>query len=99
MKVLRLEAHSADALVWRDEPEPPAPGAGELLLRVRAVSLNYRDLAIARGEYHGGELPLVPGSDAAAEVVAVGAGVTRAAAGELVIPTYVTDWLAGPVNA
>jgi NADPH:quinone reductase-like Zn-dependent oxidoreductase len=42
-----------DALTPQERPEP-VPGAGEVVLRMRALSLNYRDLAIARGHYHAG---------------------------------------------
>ena len=100
MKTLRFDDKlSLDNLVWRDVPDPGPPGPGEILVRVRAVSLNYRDLAIARGQYPGGPLPLIPGSDAAGEILAVGPGVTRAAPGDLVCATYVPDWIDGPPTA
>ena len=89
---------SLDGLIMTDRPIPP-PGPRELLVRVRAASLNYRDLAIARGEYGSFTLPLVPGSDAAGEVVAVGDGVGRFAAGDRVCLAYVPDWVDGPVRA
>jgi NADPH:quinone reductase-like Zn-dependent oxidoreductase len=88
---------AVDQLELIDVPTP-TPGPHELLLRIRAVSLNYRDLAIARDGYGGFAAPLVPLSDAAGEVVARGAGVTRFGLGELVIPTYVPDWLDGPAR-
>jgi len=81
-------------------PRPaPAPGPREILVRVNAVSLNYRDLAIARGEYGTFPLPLVPGGDAAGEVVEVGPGVLRHAASDRVCLHYVPDWIDGPVRA
>jgi NADPH:quinone reductase-like Zn-dependent oxidoreductase len=76
----------------------PTPGPRELLLRMRAASLNYRDLAIARGEYGAYPLPLVPLSDGAGEVVAVGPEVRRFRPGDLVCPAYVPDWIDGPVR-
>ena len=77
----------------------PVPGAREVLLRMRAASLNYRDLVIARGEYGRYPVPLIPVSDGAGEVVALGPGVTRFAPGDLACPSYVPDWIDGPVRA
>ena len=58
-----------------DAPDP-APGPGQVLVRVRAASLNYRDLLIAKGQYNPRlKFPRVLGSDAAGEVVTAGAGV------------------------
>src|SRR5438128_2360121 len=60
------------------EREVPKPGPGEVLIRVHAVSLNYRDLLIAQGRYlRGLKLPLIPLSDGAGEIVEIGGGVTR----------------------
>jgi NADPH:quinone reductase-like Zn-dependent oxidoreductase len=84
-----------DNLKVVDRPDPVA-GAGQVVVRVRAASLNYRDLMTVRGEYNPKQkLPLVPGSDAAGEVVAVGPGVTRVAPGDRVIPTFAQRWLGG----
>lgn len=77
-----------------------SPQAGEVLLRMRAAALNFRDLAIAAGHYHVGvKAPLVPLSDGAGEVVAVGAGVDRVQVGDLACPVYLPDWIDGPVTA
>ncbi|HEX6142374.1 MAG TPA: NAD(P)-dependent alcohol dehydrogenase [Geminicoccaceae bacterium] len=84
-------------LAERPEPEP---GPGEVVIGMRAVSINPRDLIMSRGGYgrRGGSLPLVPLCDGAGEVVAVGEGVRRAAIGDLVCPTYSRTWLAGPLG-
>jgi NADPH:quinone reductase-like Zn-dependent oxidoreductase len=74
----------------------PAPQRGEVLLRMRAASLNYRDLRMVTGAYNPAQpLPLVPLSDGVGEVVAVGLGVTRVAAGDRAAPILVQSWLAG----
>lgn len=76
----------------------PVVDPHDVLLRIRAVSLNYRDLAIARGEYGNFRAPLVPLSDAAGEVVGMGDDVRGFALGDLACPAYVPDWIAGPVD-
>jgi alcohol dehydrogenase len=69
-----------------DVPPPPAPGNGEVQIRVRAVGLNhidvwgYRGMAFAKRKY-----PLIVGAEAAGEVVATGAGVTKFKAGDPVV--------------
>jgi NADPH:quinone reductase-like Zn-dependent oxidoreductase len=79
--------------VDRTEPEP---GAGQVVVGVRAVSLNYRDLLIVRGQYNPRmPLPRVPCSDAAGEVVTVGPGVSRVVVGDRVCGIFMQRWLAG----
>jgi len=76
----------------------PVPGAGEVLVRVHATSLNFRDQAIAKGHYFGGAIkaPGVPLSDGAGIIEAVGAGVTAFAAGDRVAGSFFQGWLDGP---
>jgi alcohol dehydrogenase len=74
----------------------PAPGPGQILVRVQAVALNYRDkMVIDNGMGMPLVLPVTPASDMAGEVVAVGAGVSRFRSGDAVISTCVADWLDG----
>lgn len=73
----------------------PTPGPGEALVRIDAVSLNYRDIAMLDGELAAPSGPPVPGSDIAGEVVAVGPLVTRVAVGDRVIDADNTDWIDG----
>ncbi|TDV20857.1 zinc-dependent alcohol dehydrogenase family protein [Paraburkholderia caballeronis] len=75
----------------------PAPQPGELLVKVGAVSLNFRDKAIVDGIYepHLVPKPLIPVSDAAGTVVAVGAGVTRFQVGDRVNSTLYSRWIDG----
>ncbi|MES1260561.1 MAG: NAD(P)-dependent alcohol dehydrogenase [Acidobacteriota bacterium] len=75
----------------------PAPGPGEAVVRVRACSLNYRDLVVARGGYgRAVQPPLTPLSDGAGEVLRVGSGVTRVKPGDRVCAIFMQRWLAGP---
>jgi NADPH:quinone reductase-like Zn-dependent oxidoreductase len=72
------------------ERERPTPGPGQVLVRMRAASLNFRDLAIVAGKYFRGPLTqdTIPLSDGAGEVEAVGAGVTEFKAGDRVVATF-----------
>ena len=80
----------------QEETEAPRPGRGQVLVRIRAVSLNYRDLLMVTGNYSRNlKLPLVPLSDGSGEVVEVGEGVTLWKCGDRVIPTFFQDWPAG----
>jgi|SRR6187402_895046 len=75
------------------------PGPGEVLVRLRAVSLNYRDLMIAAGSYNPRiEKPRILGSDGAGEVVSVGAGVTAYRAGDRVVAGFMPAWIDGPAT-
>ena len=72
------------------------PGRGEVRVRLRAASLNYRDLMTVVGTYNPKlQLPRIPGSDGAGEVTAVGEGVTQFKAGDRVTSLFFQDWLDG----
>ncbi|MEO5867629.1 MAG: NAD(P)-dependent alcohol dehydrogenase [Sphingomonas sp.] len=93
------EAIGLDHLRKVERPDP-TPGHHQILLRMRAFALNYRDLAIANGHYHVGvSPPLVPLSDGAGEVIEVGSAVTRFHLGDLACPTYLPAWISGPARA
>ena len=96
MKRYELRAtNGIDSLRLADAPTP-TPGRGEVLVRVRAVSLNYRDLLVVSGMYPGAvPVPLVPTSDGAGEVAAVGPGVTELAVGDRVAGTFFEGWTSG----
>lgn len=89
------QAGGVDRWAQVERPEPK-PGPGQALVRIRAVSLNYRDLLIARRTYRAPTHEhLIPVSDGAGEVVAVGAGVTRVKPGDRVAPTFFQTWTSG----
>ncbi|CAB3639278.1 zinc-dependent alcohol dehydrogenase family protein [Achromobacter pestifer] len=76
--------------------EPQALGPREVRVRINAVSLNFRDLMVARGDYlQGSSDPVIPASDAAGDVIAVGAEVTRFAVGDRVMGSFFPDWIDG----
>lgn len=72
------------------ERQDPVAGPGQVLIDIRAISLNYRDLMITEGRYFGRVAPreLIPGSDLAGEVAAVGAGVTQFKVGDRVTACF-----------
>jgi NADPH:quinone reductase-like Zn-dependent oxidoreductase len=97
MKVFQIENDwGMENLKLSTRPEPE-PGAGEVLLRVKASSINYRDLLVPNRGYGSftGKLPLIPLSDGAGEVVAVGSSVTRFKPGDRVLPCFQQGWIAG----
>jgi len=99
MKVYEIQKGSTSLEGLRRAERPdPQPGANQVLVRVRATALNYRDQGILTGRYFGGTVTrnLIPLSDGAGEVVAVGPGVTRFKPGDLVVPTFFQVWIAGP---
>jgi len=74
-----------------------SPGPGQALVQVRACSINYRDLAVMRGAYGSGvNAPLIPLSDGAGEVAAIGPGVTRVKPGDRVAAAFMQAWIEGP---
>jgi NADPH:quinone reductase-like Zn-dependent oxidoreductase len=84
------------ALVERAEPQP---AEHEVLVKFHAASLNYRDLMMVEGRYNPRlKMPLVPFSDGAGEVVAVGGGVTKWKVGDRVTPSFMQGWIDGPIS-
>ena len=97
MRAMRIhELGGPDGLRLDELPEP-TPGAGEVTVRVRAASLNFRDLLVLKGAYNSRiALPAVPLSDGAGEVSAVGPGVTRLKVGDRVAAAFMPGWVDGP---
>ena len=94
--VIRAGGSSLDDLVILEQDEPK-PGPREVLIRVRACSLNYRDQAVLTGNYFGGKVPAdqVPLSDGSGEVVSVGEEFVKFNAGDLFQSTFFLNWVEG----
>ena len=99
MRVWQISSFGVDSLEFVERPTP-TPEAGEVLVKVRAISFNYRDLMVVKGLYNPKlKLPRVPVSDGAGEVVAVGDGVTAWKPGDRVAAIFMQNWLDGPPTA
>jgi NADPH:quinone reductase-like Zn-dependent oxidoreductase len=100
MRTYEIRGKGLDTLTLVERPVPQ-PGPGQVLVRMHAASLNYRDLLIATGRYGRGELryPLVPLSDGAGEVVDIGPGVTRLQPNDRVAGAFFQKWVDGPFDA
>ncbi|MGO4639395.1 NAD(P)-dependent alcohol dehydrogenase [Mesorhizobium sp. 2RAF45] len=100
MRSYRLDgAGGTECLMMRDEPEP-RPKPHEIVVRVRAASLNRRDTMILNGTYPlTPRQGIVPLSDGAGDVVAIGDAVTRFAVGDRVTGSYFARWIDGHINA
>lgn len=99
MRRIELTGPSLQHLVRRDSPDPSALRRGEVLVRVRAASLNFLDLAVATGAYPGIPYPLVPVADGAGEVLAVGDEVQTLAVGDRIAVHSKPRWIDGPGTA
>jgi NADPH:quinone reductase-like Zn-dependent oxidoreductase len=98
MKSYQLQTNAGlDALAVVDVPEP-SPGPRQILVRVHATSLNYRDLRVAT-QAGAARYPMVPLSDGAGEVVACGTEVTRFKPGDRVAACFFQAWFDGAVSA
>ncbi|MCP3097927.1 NAD(P)-dependent alcohol dehydrogenase [Myxococcus sp. K15C18031901] len=98
MKTWELQAKPGLDSLTRAERPSPVVGAGDVKVRVRAVSLNYRDLLVAKGAEKSGGAPRVPTSDGAGEVIEVGPGVTRWKVGDRVMANFLPHWVDGELS-
>jgi len=98
MRAIELTAPSLDALRTTTLPDPVL-GRGEVLVRLRAASLNFIDIGVATGNYPVPGFPIVPVCDGAGEVVEVGPDVTEFAPGDRVVPHSKPSWVGSPITA
>jgi NADPH:quinone reductase-like Zn-dependent oxidoreductase len=97
MKAYRLHDLSGPGGLRLDDLPDPLPGPGQVLVRLQAFSLNFRDLLVCKGAYNPKlRLPIVPLSDGAGEVVSTGAGATRFQPGQRVVASFMPGWVDGP---
>jgi len=99
MEAYRIERFgSVDGIALRSS-EDPRPGLKEILMRVHASSLNYRDLMVLKGGGRGPtKIGVVPLSDGAGEVAAIGEGVTRVKIGDRIAGCFHPRWFGGPIK-
>ena len=98
MKAYEITTKGIDALSLTTR-QPAALGARQVRVRIRASSLNYRDLMTVLFGGMGGKLPLIPNSDGCGEVIETGSEVTRFKPGDRVITTFFQRWLGGRITA
>lgn len=98
MKAFEIrDAFGLSNLTKTERPDPEV-GPEDVLLRMKAASINYRDVLMIAGLYNPKQkLPLIPLSDGVGEVVAAGADVTSVAVGDRVLPSFFQAWMSGPV--
>jgi NADPH:quinone reductase-like Zn-dependent oxidoreductase len=99
MKLFEIrDRFGLDQLRAGERPQPE-PGPGEALVRIRAASLNFRDLLVVEGKYNPRmKLPRVPASDGAGEIAAIGSGVSRWKPGDRVVLPFFPAWREGPLT-
>jgi NADPH:quinone reductase-like Zn-dependent oxidoreductase len=100
MRLYRIPRATGIESLVLTEAEMPQPQRGQVLVRMHAASLNYRDLMIVNGRAARGAPPadLVPLSDGAGEVVSIGPDVTRVKPGDRVAGTFMQTWIGGPIG-
>ena len=98
-KAVRITAEFGIANLTFNEVEVMQPGPGQVLVAIKACSLNYRDLLMVKGHYNPRlKRPMTICSDGAGEVIATGEGVTRFKAGDRVAGAFFQKWIAGPLT-
>src|SRR5579862_8021321 len=98
MKVIEIrDKFGVECLAVTERPEPVV-GAGQVILKMKAFSLNWRDLLVVNGvDRWKSSLPRIPLSDGVGVVVATGSGVSRVKVGDRVAPIFYPKWLDGKV--
>jgi NADPH:quinone reductase-like Zn-dependent oxidoreductase len=98
MHVWQISSFGIDSLEFVERPDPE-PGPGQVVVRVHAISFNFRDLMMVKGLYNPKlTLPRIPCSDGAGEVVTIGPGVTQWKPGDRVAGIFMQNWIDGPAT-
>ncbi len=97
MNVIELTAPRLDALRAASYADP-RPARGDVLIRMKAASLNFLDIAVAMGTYPGPVFPIIPVADGAGEIAELGEGVEGWAVGNRVVPHFMPDWQDGTMT-
>lgn len=98
MKAYEINEFGIENLRLTDLPDP-VPGYGEVVVKIKAVSANYRDLMVVSGTYNPRmKRPAIPFSDACGEIVEIGPGVKRWKLGDRVLPIFVQKWFDGQLT-
>lgn len=96
MRLWQISQFGIDSLEFVERPDPE-PGPGQVVVRVHAVSWNFRDLMMVKGLYNPKlRLPRVPCSDGAGEIMATGPGVSMWKRGDRVAGIFMQNWIDGP---
>ena len=96
MRVWQISTFGVDFLEFAERSDPE-PGPGQVVVKIHAISFNYRDLLMVKGLYNPKlKLPRIPCSDGAGEVIGLGPGVTMWHPGDRVAGIFMQNWLDGP---
>lgn len=99
MQAWQMPSFGIDSLELTERPDP-VPGAGEVLVAMRAISLNFRDLMMIKGVYNPRlRFPRIPCSDGSGEILSIGDHVTAWKPGDRVAGIFMQNWLDGPLTA
>jgi len=99
MRAYQIESYRGPGSLRLVELPEPKAGFRQVLVRVYATSLNYRDLIVVNGQYNQSPRPkLIPMSDGAGEVVGIGDGVTRFKVGDRVAGILMQTWICGEIT-